>query len=547
MAVEGNRVHLSYAGLRTWALAYAGLPLLIFLLTWVRPALGLPLAALLVLGWARASGLHQRGRGGGPSEESHLSRSLDLKRGDCVVPDAPASKELCIGIGTLGFLVCAVVVWCFLGGQGGMWYQSNDWAARNAIYRDLITHPWPVYYREGYAAMSYYVGHWLPPALLANFLGSLGMPADLLWHVANHLLLLWTATGMAVVVLLALVTLGVDDRPSVALVLLMLVFFATPDVIGLTLSHRWDIALQKLHLEQWAQAQHVAVGQYSSITTCLFWVFNQAVVPWICTLCFLNERSFSNYLFIWLCALFVGPLPSVGLAFLMLGQGVAVLVESKGRQARIRALRSVLTFQNLAPLACLLVIGAFFLVNNAVGSDSSSTIAGDLAPGPLWLPTNLKVLKYLATFVVLEGLILPALLWLSGLRRSWLLGMVAASLVLCPFVRIGYGIDFSMRASIPAILCLCVLCMRRILSWRAQGRPRQAWVYALMVVLALGAATPTMEFYRGFHDVAIKGVEASIPDAGSIDSKGLDLDRTNFAVKNPQDTVFFHYLARDRR
>lgn len=50
------------------------------------------------------------------------------------------------------------------------------------------------------------------------------------------------------------------------------------------------------------------------MTTCLFWVFNQTVVPWLMTLCVLNEKSVENYALLGLLALPFGPLPFVGLA-----------------------------------------------------------------------------------------------------------------------------------------------------------------------------------------------------------------------------------------
>lgn len=37
------------------------------------------------------------------------------------------------------FLVLFIIlIWCILGGQGNLYYQSSDWGCRNAIYKKMI-------------------------------------------------------------------------------------------------------------------------------------------------------------------------------------------------------------------------------------------------------------------------------------------------------------------------------------------------------------------------------------------------------------------------
>lgn len=61
-----------------------------------------------------------------------------------------------------------MLLWGYLGGQTGFFYQNSDWGYRNAIYRDLITNSWPVYYPQKDTALVYYIGHWLVPAALTK-------------------------------------------------------------------------------------------------------------------------------------------------------------------------------------------------------------------------------------------------------------------------------------------------------------------------------------------------------------------------------------------
>ena len=75
--------------------------------------------------------------------------------------------------------VCAVflftMLWSYLGGMNGYFYQTSDWNCRNAIYFDLIQYPWPVIYPKSGGALVYYIGQWLPVAL------SIQSKAILIW------------------------------------------------------------------------------------------------------------------------------------------------------------------------------------------------------------------------------------------------------------------------------------------------------------------------------------------------------------------------------
>ena len=58
-----------------------------------------------------------------------------------------------------------ILLICILGGIGGFFYQSPDWHARNAVFRDLVNFDWPVYY-ETDAALTYYIAIWMVPAVI---------------------------------------------------------------------------------------------------------------------------------------------------------------------------------------------------------------------------------------------------------------------------------------------------------------------------------------------------------------------------------------------
>lgn len=77
-------------------------------------------------------------------------------------------QGITLSVPKLVLLFALMLLWGYLGGQTGFFYQNSDWGYRNAIYRDLITNSWPVYYPQKDTALVYYIGHWLVPAALTK-------------------------------------------------------------------------------------------------------------------------------------------------------------------------------------------------------------------------------------------------------------------------------------------------------------------------------------------------------------------------------------------
>ncbi|MDE5842364.1 MAG: hypothetical protein K2H35_01345, partial [Muribaculaceae bacterium] len=122
------------------ALYYLYLPLAIFLFGWVRPEFAIPLAILSGLLPIRICRKLK-------SAEFHFQR-----------------RKLLIAAGI-------ILLWVILSGIGGyVWQNRWDHFFRNAVFNDLIQRPWPV--ADGNDILCYYLGYWLPPALLAKITGS---------------------------------------------------------------------------------------------------------------------------------------------------------------------------------------------------------------------------------------------------------------------------------------------------------------------------------------------------------------------------------------
>ncbi len=124
-------------------------------------------------------------------------------------------------------IVVAIMLflWFFLSGLGGYTFQNNDYHWRNALLRDLVYCHWPIVQAAGTtplhtsAALVYYVGHWLPVALIGKVFGL---------QAAQHALFAWSLLGGILAFYFFFRYLG---TVNIGLGLLF-IFFSGLDVVG---------------------------------------------------------------------------------------------------------------------------------------------------------------------------------------------------------------------------------------------------------------------------------------------------------------------------
>lgn len=544
---------LSDLALRRTAYAFLSLPVFIFLVGYLRWYVALPTA----LAWLAALLFACRARTG--------------KR-----------RELQLSKGGLAALIALAALWCVLAGIGNFYYQSDDWSARNAIFRDLITHPWPVIYPAKNAALVYYIGYWLPAALVGKLFLPFG--AKVAFAAGNMALLVWSTLCVCLVFLLLLSTLQTVSRRAMQLALAVFIGFSGLDILGTLCDVLFMGKAMPNHLEWWA-----FLFQYSSITTCLFWVFNQAVLAWVATLCFLQEKGLGSRIFVLVCTLGSAPFAAVGLSLYLLCDLFFAVREHRSLRAPLRAL---CTWQNLLSLLLIApVLGLYYATNLALAMTGqfasyaplwryavllAAGVALCLAAWLLWRRLRKKphpavlfwvgaaciplaaafftdrICPLYVSFLLLECGIYLALLLLLGERERCFYPTVLL-LLLCPIFVLGTGADFSMRVSIPGILVLCVMCIRALLDhgsalWQKAWDLRRVAVLLLVIALCIGACTPLFELGRGIVAVCREGRLALINDSiGSFDrifAGGIGSTDKNFIAYHYRDTFFFDFLAR---
>jgi len=501
-------IRFSRRTLRCMALCTLLLPAAAFLATWLRPALGAPMAAAL----AAAFWLYVRA-------PKSPARSVFDHEDDAF--DCPVSLFILV-------VLCALL-WTFFSGIGGLFYQTEDHYGRNAIFRDMLENGWPVYFEGTPYALTYYIAYWILPALAAKGAAAL-FGGGALWAAANAALFVQTAWYLVITLLLFLSLVRAKGLVRNTLLLLLFVFFSGMDALALPFFPDW----WNNQLEWWAQGY-----QFSSSTTGLFWVYNQALPAWLAMMLLLDHPDdIGSYALIGLAAFPFSPMPFIGLMVYFIGlaglKGRA-LIRAHGAAKGLASLaRACLTARNL--LACAALAPAFvlyFMSNAATGGAPFrfDIYIGSYGAGEAIARLSLFLLIEFGAYALVIG---------GRFYKNPVFLLTALSLLLAPMFRIGYGQDFSMRASIPGLVALCLFCGRYLL---AENGVRRAPALILTALLVIGSITPAMEFVRGAYKVRQAGT-IFLPADPFKTVLHPDADTHNFICPDVSDSLFYRHLAK---
>lgn len=554
--ITKNETGKSYIGIhRTLVLMayiYLAFPMIIFLLGWCRPMIGIPLAGVCI--WSLIQGFRKR--------ENYIELDWKLTLTD--------KWKLVI-------IAAVIFAWVVLSGIGGYVWQNGDHAWRNRILQILVEYEWPPVSAE--RGLTYYIGTWLPAALV-------GKALDL--DSAYTTLFLWVLLGVFLVYALICVW----RRKIVLWPLVILIFFGGMDIIGSNLFAEDAVSIFGFdHLEWWAPRQPYEL-QYSSNTTQLFWVFNQSVPVWLAVMLLFLDESPKNILWVSSLTAITSILPFIGLVpiliYYMFRRSEWYSPENV-MQGWKMVLNNMASFQNLAGGGTVFVISLLYLM----GNDNLSIFFVDAADGnttglSIWFPwilllaavaallllgtvaiwvwgkekgyllrhvlyataalvliilffgnlsaekvggNNVYRLVYTILFVLLEAGIYLYLLF-RDVEDKGLFNVVAISLMAIPFIRIGATGDFCMRSSIPGLFIVMLWCIE------ALGKKRRNLRVAILVTcLVIGAAAPIHEIKRTLINSQDDYVIELVEDERIMNAQ-------NFS--GSLDTFFWQYLARKK-
>lgn len=443
--------------------------------------------------------------------------------------------ELVIDYKNIAIIFSITVVLCIFAGHGKFFYQSDDYVIRNAVFRDLVTKSWPVYYSNNSMALTYYIGQWIVPACIGKIFLFLGPEAAFM--KANLALLLWNAFGVTICLLWLIKIIKPNSKKNWFLCIFAFLFFSGLDLVGMLIMQTYPIGIERQHIEWWG-----IFFQFSSMITQLFWVFNQCIVPWIVTLIVLEEKKVNNYVVLILFAVPYGPIPCVGLALLMAFKGIELLLNSIKDKKIKQFIKDVFSLQNILTIFTILPLYfLYYTANSSVQGGSGGSIIY-LIDG-LFTPTHI-IIEVLFWF--LEAGIYGLFLYKKH-KNDILYYLIFISLLIIPFLGIGYEYDFSMRASIPCLVVIDVWIVELLIELTQKENFKNNTLTAVLflIVFWIGTFTPLVEFYRGMNYAANHYyINESADQTITLDGKPKDMI-SNFVVEKPKESsVFYKYLAK---
>lgn len=392
-------------------------------------------------------------------------------------------------------------IWTLLSGQGGLFYQNNDFHMRNAVFHDLVKYDWPVIFNipanieEGLtqdsnayqnallfggkdAVIVYYLGFWLPPAIISKAFNFMGGSVTIL---ADWVLFLWTFSAVFTVLYMLIRALKKFSYK----ILFIFVFFSGMDIIMSTFFY--VTGLEGLlflegrlvpHLDSWT------MQQYTSNTSALYWVFNQAVPLWIFCGILLNEKNLKYIFLPYSCLVLSSTLPMIGalpLIIFFIVHRHKKMLEKQGKKADIKTLsKEALRFINIVNISAIPILILSYLYIASSPTHSAITFMSGS-------PDFVKLLVIIGSLLIETALII-FILFHSGKEHKGLLITVTVLLFIIPFINIGARYDFTMRASLPALFFLCYLCCYVFLHVNVKHVKR-----LLAIVLIIGSFTAVAE------------------------------------------------------
>jgi hypothetical protein len=502
--VSGRLVEIKNRHIRSAGYLLLIISIIVFLIGWLQWYIGIPASLFLIF--------------------AYLKIVKDMKEDQSV---------LSISKSTILLILFIIAAWVLLSGVGGAFPQKEDMNWRNAIFHDLIHFSWPVRYTDGFdSSLTYYIAFWMVPALFGK-LAALIAGAQAGWIVANAVTAIYCITIIFVVMLLLIRFLNSASKRKMLLVLTILILFSGMDIVPIVIDYLAGAPIHHAtHLEWWTYIE------YSSNTSQLGWVYNQAIPTWLVMGLLIHEKKINHYAFLGLLLLPFGPLPFLGVLYLMIFTGIkkGTTMIQEGHFKEI--FPQIFSLPNL--IGCMTILPIFFLYfsSNATSKNNNG----------YW--NTFDAFQYFE-FVLVEFVIILILIWRDSYKKPFFISS-AIGLFFIPLFKFGGGQDFCMRVSIPLLFVVMLYTMNYLLnhtSIEENQRPKlNKRVIPLIIVLLIGAATPLDEYRASYLQFKESGGHCTSIYADKFKTlNNGEMERDNFITKNASDTFFYRYLAKGEK
>lgn len=423
---------------------------------------------------------------------------------------------------TLLLAFALIAVWVGMSGMGCMVFQNEDHVWRNGMFELLVNQDWPIrmevhtereIVQKGF---SYYLGFWLPAACIGKVFGlNVGYKFQMIWAVLGIYLFY---------IILCKLLKRISLWP-----LVLFVLFSGMDIVGYYLIGKdLQAVLQTEHLEWWC-----SLFQYSSFTTQLFWVFNQAIPAWLATILIVEQEDNKQIVFVLALTILNCTMPFVGLIPFVIYKIFffpSINKEERRNMVFLQRVKGVLNYDNIVAAGVIGIISLLYL-NKGIGSGMFSIGLIDLRGGG-WL-------LYLLFFMIECGAMWFGIWWAHQDKPMFYIAFVW--LAICPLLKLYGDKNFCMRASIPALVVLFVYVAQALIKAIELKRVKNFIAIALLIVM--GSVTPFHEMNKTIaetYNAYVNGQGNLVRESASFQ----EIMSNGYETTDVNENFFFKYLCR---
>jgi len=447
---------------------------------------------------------------------------IEMKKNLCNASGNLITRDTILFWSKIGIVV---FLWVYVSGIGGFTFQNSDFWGRNPIYRDLCDYKWPVIYDlsqqsdyvknitgDSTVAFSYYFAWWLAPALISKIfmLGEMGRSIVLfIWAILGVFLVAYNLYALVNKLTLKIIT--------------VFIFFSGLDVVGFYIIKNTIPFME--HIEWWSKN-----FQYSSNTTLLFWVFNQAIPVWLITVLLMRLDDNKNTVALSSLAFAYSPWATIGI--------VPIALYTVFQNKKIK---KSITFTNISiPTIMIVFFGFFYAVSS--GSSGKNGFIWELHPGE----EKAVLIRYFM-FILLEALIFFIVMGKKAKKYKFYYVILFELILLPGYQLIQYS--FLLRGSIPALFILMVYI---IMFFNESDESIKRRKEILIILLIIGAITPMTEMSRSLNKTANNSNESIVQESvysfgaiKSMDENRIKTIKDQFFIYNYEDSFFFKFIAKN--
>ena len=410
-------------------------------------------------------------------------------------------------------VVCLILV-LYSGVGGFIWQNRYDHMFRNAAFLDLINYKWPVI--NGDRILSYYIGFWLPAAIIGKIFG---VTVGYIFQV------IWAAIGLVLVLELIYNYIGSVSSE----VFILFVMYSGLDIIeyfivGLVDRERILNLVVNVILGGHIELTALYFNSSSNITL-LFWLYNHIIGFWISYMIILSKHDRKNIIAVYALMSLYAPIPMFGAIPVVI---YYIIYDEENKKIDISKIRESISIENICMGVCTLFIVVYYMSNNAVNNVKLLPIGRG------------KILAFIM-YMICEYL-LYIIVTYQNYKGDNLFKTLFIWTVICSFVVMGDSYDFAWRTCIPFAFYLMLKLMKLI----NENKLSKVKIKILTVLLIIGAITPCCEVIRTmWSEVGVICGEQTARSNGLESMFDCDIEEAyNHFIGDAYDTPFSYIMKR---